>query len=234
MRSCGQSEGEPGHIIITDQVTDTRSALTFLATVPQVDPARIALIGSSFGAAVSLYTAGVDTRVAAVVSSGGWGNGERKFRGQHPTPEAWQRFTAMLEDGARVRRETGKSLMVPRYDIVPIPEKLRGHLAQNSVMMFPAETAQTMFDFRAEDVIGNIAPRPVLLLHSASDSVTPTQESIELFRHAGQPTDLHLFAETDHFMFAENNTRVRTVLFDWLQQYFPVTVPVGAASAATA
>ena len=87
MRGCGESEGERGRVICLEQVSDTRNALTFLAAHPQVDPKRIALIGSSFGAAVSVYTAGVDTRVAAVISSGGWGHGERKFRGQHPTPE---------------------------------------------------------------------------------------------------------------------------------------------------
>jgi alpha-beta hydrolase superfamily lysophospholipase len=88
--------------------------------------------------------------------------------------------------------------------------------------MFPAETAQSMFDFKADDVVGSIAPRPLLLLHSSVDSVTPTEQSIELFRRAGQPTDLHLTADTDHFMFAEENTRVRNILTDWLAQFFPV------------
>ena len=78
-----------------------------------------------------------------------------------------------------------------------------------------------MFDFRAEDVVANIAPRPLLLLHSAEDSVTPTEQSIELFRRAGQPTDLHLFAETDHFMFAEENERVRTVIVRLAGEIFP-------------
>jgi pimeloyl-ACP methyl ester carboxylesterase len=220
MRGCGESQGERGRVICLEQVSDTRNALTFLATHPQVDPTRIALIGSSFGAAVSIYAAGVDSRVAAVISSGGWGHGERKFRRQHPTPEAWARFTAMLEEGRRHRERTGKSLMVHRYDIVPIPEHLRKNVVANSIQEFPAETAQSMFDFRAEDVVANISPSPLLLLHSAEDSVTPTEQSIELFRHAGQPTDLHLFAETDHFMFAEENERVRTVIFDWLAKYF--------------
>ena len=98
--------------------------------------------------------------------------------------------------------------MVPRYDIVPIPEHLRGHLLQNSIQMFTAETAQSMFDFRADDVIGK-SRRAVLLLHSSVDPVTPTEQSIEMFKRAGQPCDLHLFAETDHFMFAESNTRVQ-------------------------
>ncbi len=222
MPGCGDSEGERGRLICLDQVQATSDALTLLAQHANVEADRIAIIGSSFGAAVAVYTGGVDARVAAVISSGGWGDGQRKFRGQHTTPQAWAKFTAMLEEGRRHRARTGQSLMVPRYDIVPIPEHLRGHLAPGSVQMFPAETAQSMYDFRADDVVGKMAPRPLLLLHSSVDSVTPTEQSIELFRRAGQPTDLHLFAETDHFMFAESNTRVRTVIFDWLARYFPV------------
>jgi pimeloyl-ACP methyl ester carboxylesterase len=225
MRGCGDSGGEKGRLVCLDQVSDTKNALSFLAAHDAVDPTRIAVIGSSFGAAVAIYTAGVDARVAAVVSAGGWGNGERKFKGQHATPEAYAKFIAMLDEGRRHREQTGRSLMVSRYDIVPIPEHLRGHVVEHSVQMLPVETAQSMFDFRAEDVIGNIAPRPVLLLHSARDSVTPTEQSIELFRRAGEPTDLHLFAGTDHFMFAESNARVRSVLVEWLATYFPVAPP---------
>ncbi len=229
MPGCGASEGERGLLICLDQVQATSDALTFLARHPNVEPDRIAVIGSSFGAAVAVYAGGVDKRVAAVISSGGWGDGERKFRGQHATPQAWAKFTAMLEEGKHHRARTGQPLMVPRYDIVPIPEHLRGHLAAGSVQMFPAETAQSMYDFRADDVVGQMAPRPLLLLHSSVDSVTPTEQSVELFKRAGQPTDLHLFAETDHFMFAESNTRVRTVILDWLARYFPVTVKEAVA-----
>jgi len=217
MPGCGASEGPKGRLICLDQVKATSDALTFLARHPSVEPDRIGAIGSSFGAAVAVYAGGVDKRVAAVISSGGWGDGERKFRGQHATPDAWAKFTKMLEEGRR-----NPSLMVPRYDIVPIPEHLRGHLAAGSVQMFPAETAQSMYDFRADDVVAGMAGRPLLLLHSSVDSVTPTEQSVELFKRAAQPTDLHLFAETDHFMFAESNTRVRTVILDWLARYFPV------------
>ena len=229
MPGCGESEGERGRLICLEQVAATRAALGMLAGHRGVDPARIALAGSSFGAAVAVYTGGVDKRVAAVISSGGWGDGERKFRGQHPTPEAWARFTAMLAEGKRHREATGQSLMVPRYEIVPIPAHMRGHLVPGSIQMFPAETAQSMYDFRAEEVVGAIAPRPLLLLHSATDSVTPVEQSIGLFQHAGQPAELHLFADTDHFMFAESNTRVRSVVRNWLAAYFPSTAKAAAA-----
>ncbi|HEY6254378.1 MAG TPA: alpha/beta hydrolase [Xanthobacteraceae bacterium] len=228
MPGCGESEGEKGRLICLEQVGAVSEALSMLAQHSQVDPARIGVMGSSFGAAVAVYAGGVDARVAAVVAASGWGHGERKFRGQHPTPQAWAKFTAMLEEGRRHRARTGQSLMVPRYDIVPIPVEMRGHLAAGSVQMFPAETAQSMFDFRAEDVVGEIAPRPLLLLHSASDHVTPTEQSLGLFQHAGEPTELHLFAGTDHFMFAEGNTRVRRVLQDWLAEYFPAPAPAAA------
>ena len=221
MRGCGDSEGEFGRVICLEQVEDTRNALTFLAQHPAVDPKRIALVGSSFGGAVAVYAGGVDPRVAAVISNGGWGDGERKFRGQHKSPQEWARFTKMLEEGRAYRAKTGKSLMVPRYDIVPIPPHLRGNLAKNSVEMFPAETAQSMFDFRADNVVGKIAPRPLLLIHASSDSVTPTEQSIELFKRAGEPAELHLFSEVDHFLFAEDNARVWGVMRDWLRNYFP-------------
>lgn len=229
MPGCGDSEGERGRVICLEQVAAASAALTHLAQHPNVEPGRIGMIGSSFGAAVAVYVGGVDKRVAAVISSGGWGDGERKFRGQHPTPEAWKKFTDMLAEGKRHKAKTGQSLMVPRYDIVPIPEHLRGHVAPNSIQMFPHETAQSMFDFRADDVIAQVAPRPVLLLHSSVDSVTPTEQSVEMFKRAQQPCDLHLFAETDHFMFAESNTRVRTVIYDWLEKYFPVQARAAAA-----
>ena len=221
MRGCGESEGERGHLLCLDQVENTLSAITVLQGRAEIDAARIALIGSSFGAAVAVYAGGVDRRVAAVVSSGGWGHGERKFRGQHPTEEAWRKFAAMLEEGKRHRARTGASLMVPRYDIVPIPPHLRANLSKNSVEQFTAETAQGMNDFRAEDVVGDIAPRPLLLLHSSFDSVTPTEQSIEMFKRAAAPVELHLMADTDHFMFNEDNVRVFTILREWLARYFP-------------
>jgi len=221
MRGCGASEGQRGNLICMEQVQDTRDAWSCLDQHPAVQPGRIGVIGSSFGAAVAIYAASIDERFACAVSSGGWGHGERKFRGQHPTPEAWARFTSMLARGKDHRARTGTSLMVPRMEIVPIPPGLKRQIVPGSLQEFTAETAQSMFDFRAEDVVGRMSPRPLLLLHSSVDSVTPTEQSIELFKRAGKPCDLHLFGETDHFMLAEGNERVWNVVGDWLKKFFP-------------
>ncbi len=222
MRGLGESEGTPRRVICMEQVADTKNALTWLAEHEHVDGERVGLSGTSFGAAVAVYTGGVDERVAAVISSGGWGDGARKFRGQHPTPEAWAKFTNMLAEGKRHRQGTGESLMVPRWDIVPIPEHLRKHQPTGAADEFPAETAQSMYDFKADDVVGNIAPRPLLLFHPANDTVTPTEQSVEMFRRAGQPTELILIAGIDHFASAEGDTRPLDIYKGWLDTHFPV------------
>ena len=222
-RGCGRSDGERGRIICMEQVQDARNAMDFMQSQRGIAPDRIGLTGSSLGAAVAVYAGSLDERVAAILSNGGWGNGERKFRGQHHAPGAYERFLEMLQKGKEHRRETGQSLMVSRFDIVPVPDHLRKGLPPGSIMEFPAETPQSMFDFRADDVVGSIAPRPLLLTHAAHDTVTPSELSVELFRRAGQPADLHLFADIDHFTMYDDR-RVRTVVQPWLEHFFPAQI----------
>jgi len=126
----------------------------------------------------------------------------------------------MMEKG-RAMKKRGETLMVPRYDIVPIRPELRGHLAAGSILEFPFEVVESMYAFTANEVVGRIAPRPLLLIHAAHDTVTPTEQSIELFQHAGQPTDLHLVAGVDHFLLSEGNPLVMDIVRDWLAQRFP-------------
>jgi len=220
-RGCGESEGARGRVICMEQVEDARAALQFLMTRNEVDPGRIAIYGHSFGAAVAVYAAGVERRFAACISTGGWGDGQKKFRKQHESPQAWSRFEAMLAEGRR-RARKGESMLVPRYDIVPIKPALRHNVAPGSILEFPFEVVESMLAFRANDVVGGIAPRPLLLMHPANDSVTPTEQSVDLFLHAGQPTDLHLVAGTDHFIFSHGNTLVLDIVRDWLAQHFPL------------
>ncbi len=221
MRGCGESEGERGRVICLEQVEDAKAAVTYMQGVAGIDPQRVAVFGLSFGAAVAVYVAGVDPRIAACISAGGWGNGEKKFQRQHEGPEAWKKFTDMMAEGRR-RKALGEQMMVPRFDIVPIPQHMRANLSKGSHQEFPFDVVESMYTFMANDVVGRIAPRPLLLMHPSEDTVTPTEQSVELFQRAGQPTDLFLVSNTDHFILYEGNAQVIELLRLWFERNFPV------------
>ncbi len=221
-RGCGESGGERGRVIPLEEVADARNALTYMTTRPEVDPARIALCGSSLGAGVAVYAGGIDPRVAAVILENGLGNGERIIRGMH-TPESWARFMQLMADGIRHRETTGQSLMVHRFDIFEMPKELQINLTSNgSLMQFTAETAVGFFMFRPEEMIAKIAPRPILILHSARDRVCNFEEAFSLMRRASPPIELHLIDGADHFMFVDPDPRVGFILRNWLDKFFPL------------
>lgn len=55
---------------LTQNVWDLRRCLDLLETHPLVDPTRMGMVGISYGGTVTLFTAAVDSRVAAAVVSG--------------------------------------------------------------------------------------------------------------------------------------------------------------------
>ena len=221
-RCCGESEGERAQVRCMDQVADAKNALTFLSKRPEVDPKRIGITGHSFGAAISVYTAGIDERFACCLSSCGWGDGERKFRAQHPTDESWNKFTTLLNEGRQHKHETGKSAWMSRFDAVPIPPALRNNLSPKAIMEIPTETAWSMRDFRADDVVANIAPRPLLLFHTSNDTITPTIESVRMWEKAGHPKELMLVDTMAHFPLSPNDApRTKIMMKGWLDKFFP-------------
>jgi uncharacterized protein len=221
-RGCGESGGERGRVIPLEEVADARNALTYMATRPEADPARIALCGSSLGAGVAVYAGGIDQRVAAVILENGLGNGERIIRSMH-TPESWAKFMQLMADSIRHRETTGTSMMVHRFDIFEMPKELQINLTSNgSLMQFTAETAVGFFMFRPEEMIAKIAPRPILILHSARDRVCNFEEAFSLMRLAKPPIELHLIDGADHFMFVDPDPRVGFILRNWLDKFFPV------------
>ncbi len=220
-RGCGESDGARGRVLPHDQVADALAALGYLAGRPDIDPARIALSGTSYGASVAVYAAGLDQRVGAVIAQGGWANGERMFRSIHATPTAWAKFSGLLIRGRALSRED-MSATAHRWDIIPVPERLRQNIDARSIMTFPLATAVETLSFNPGDLAARIAPRPLLLLHSAKDEVISADGSIELFRAANYHGDLHVISGVDHFMFGEGDTRVADIMRNWLARFFPV------------
>jgi hypothetical protein len=221
-RGCGDSEGAHGLVLPLDQVANARAALTYLANRREVDPTRIALCGTSYGAAIAVYAAAIDSRVAAVIAQGGWANGERMLRAIHATPAQWRKFSDILVR-ARERKPAAAADMTHRYDVIPVPPALRHNIDRRSIMEFPSETLLETLAFNPGDFAHRIAPRPLLILHSAKDEVISADGSIDLFRSAGNHGDLHIVGGVDHFMFSESDTRVADILKNWLRHSLPIS-----------
>ncbi len=220
-RGCGDSEGERGRVIPTEEVADARAAVTYMAARLEVDPHAIALCGSSLGGGVAVQAAAIDPRVAAVIVENGVANGERLIRSMH-TPESWQKFLALLDEPSAERERGGKPKMIHRFEIFEMPKQLQVNLTSNdSLMQFTADTALAFFTFRPEDFVGRVAPRPLLVMHSATDTVTRAEEAFSLVRAAKPPVELHLLDGTTHFMFVNADTRVAPTMKLWLDRYFP-------------
>jgi pimeloyl-ACP methyl ester carboxylesterase len=220
-RGCGDSEGERGRVIPAEEVADARNAVTYMAARADVDPAAIALCGSSLGGGVAVQAAGLDPRVAAVIVENGVANGERMIRSMH-SAESWTKFRALLDDIAAHRERTGTTKMIHRFDIFEMPKVLQVNLTSNaSLMQFTGETAIGFFMFRPEEFVARIGPRPILILHSSTDTVTNYEEAFSLVRRAKPPVELHLLDGVTHFMFVNADPRVALTLRNWLDRYFP-------------
>src|SRR5262249_34809 len=58
-----------GYNLLTLNVFDARRLLDYMTTRPEVDPARIGVMGCSYGGTTSMYTAILDQRIKAIVLS---------------------------------------------------------------------------------------------------------------------------------------------------------------------
>lgn len=220
-RGCGESEGPRGVVIPAEEIADCKAAIDYLASRPEVDAGRIALLGTSYGAVVAVAAAAEDMRVQAVIAQGGWGDSKKFFADLHDTPEAADKFSAMVEDGRAKLAAGEEAPRAHRFDIVPIPEPLRANFDDISIMDFSVKTPIETLDFCPEDYVAKVAPRPLMIVHAAADIVVRPSGSMDLFAHAGENAELYILSGVDHFMFAENDPRVINLLKDWVGKYFP-------------
>ena len=56
------------HLLETDETDDAMAGLTYLRALPEVDPARVAVVGHSFGGSVTLLLAARDPSIRAIVT----------------------------------------------------------------------------------------------------------------------------------------------------------------------
>jgi pimeloyl-ACP methyl ester carboxylesterase len=106
-RHFGDSGGEPRQLLdIGHQLEDWAAALRYVRARPEIDPARIAIWGSSFGGGHVLEIAARDPGVAAVVSQNPFTDGPASVMAAHRLSLVRAVVPALRDELARVAGRT--------------------------------------------------------------------------------------------------------------------------------
>lgn len=212
-RGFGRSEGKRGRLVPQEQVEDVRAAISFLETVPGVDPDRMMLIGWALGGGVAVAEAADDPRVRAVATVNGIGDGERSIRSMHDE-DSWKALLDCVETDRRRRAVEGNSKLVDPFEVVRLDTVTGGYVAAELTKAdgFGSEVSLESVDyllrFHPEAMVDRIAPRPVLVVHGSENRLHLPEESEELYRRAREPKRQLLLEGSGHteWMFDDHPT----------------------------
>jgi dipeptidyl aminopeptidase/acylaminoacyl peptidase len=205
-----------------------QAALTFLGTLAEVDPERLAIYGTSYGGATVVWVGAVDPRVKCVVSVVGIGNGARWMRSVR-RPDEWHDLLERARHDRAKRALDGVSEFVNREEIL-LPDRQSAELAAAArrnnpaaVSQIPLEYVDDTLAFNPEWVVDRIAPRPILFITTADDRLVPPEESKALHARAGEPKKLVVLERYGHYeVYAEPAfSEVMRETLAWLQRHLP-------------
>ena len=202
-RNLGASDGEPrGEITPWQQIDDYRNAITYAQTLPDVDPERVGVWGSSYSGGHVLVVAAQDRRVKAVSSQVPVIDGDANFR---------QLVRADFVDGARegfaadraarARGEAPAMIDVVNPDpmapsALPTPDswewfngthELRAPSFVNSCTL---RSVERFSEYQPGAYLRLISPTPLLVCVAQNDVLTPTRLAIEGYAQALEPKQL--------------------------------------------
>ena len=232
-RGFGESEGPKEQIIPLAQVQDIRNALTFLGAQTRVDPDRLGLLGFCWGGTHSVYVGALDPRVRYVATVGGVGDGTRWLRSLRSCWE-WKEFLCRVEADRVKRVLTGASEPVRFGEILvgsPKAKEGRRRIIEEIAPPSPPyrtpdatlQTAEQILEYRPEQFVARLSPRPLLIVHGAADDITPVEEAEALHAAAGEPKKLVILPSAYHHdvyldpLFPE----VMKTILEWLKESTP-------------
>ena len=227
-KGWGDSEGPRSRLAPYSRVADVQAALSFLGAVPEVDPDRLGIYGTSYGGATVVWVGAIDTRVKCVVSVVGIGNGARWMRSVR-RPDEWHDLLERSGQDRVKRAQDGKSEFVSREDIL-LPDRQSAELAAAArrnnpaaVSAIPLEYVDETMQFNPEWVVDKIAPRPILFITTDDDRLVPPEQSIQLHARAGEPKKLVVLQGYGHYeVYLEPAfSQVMQAAVAWYREHLP-------------
>ncbi len=210
-RNFGASDGEPRQEIDPwAQIRDYRHAITYASTLPDVDPTRIGIWGTSYSGAHVLVVGAIDRRVKAVVSQVPMISGHDNMR-TLVRSDFIAGFQRMFEDDRLARFKGDPPAMVPVVDedplapsALPTPDswqwfseagKTRAPAWKNEVTL---RSVEMFTEYEPGSYLPYISPTPLLMLPAYGDHLVPSELAIAAFETARQPKKLQILPD-GHF-----------------------------------
>lgn len=204
-RGFGRSGGRRGRVRPMEQVEDVGAVITYASGIEGVDPARIALHGSSFGAANGLWVTAVDERVRALVSLVGVHDCPRWMATLHG-PERWAEIVRAVREAALREARDGTQTWWYYPEIVPgdaqakeVAERHRYAEDPLYVDHYDLGSVEALLTYRPERLAHLVGPRPVLVIHADGDAVVPPSEAAGLVAALPGPTETLVLAGARHY-----------------------------------
>jgi fermentation-respiration switch protein FrsA (DUF1100 family) len=209
-RHLGASDGMPrGKINPQLQHDDLRAALTWMGKHPEVDPARLALWGSSFSGAHALVVGALDPRVRAIVA-------------QVPALDLPRSLIALIgrdgfdgllrsfADDHAARNAGAGSAVIPvvappgEMSFLGTPDALEWFtqtgksIAPRWLNQISLESIARCAEYVPDSLIHLISRKPLLMQAAKGDSLIPIELTKMVFDRAGEPKRLELY-DCGHF-----------------------------------
>lgn len=201
-RGCGQSEGDFNRTSLFDLVADARRGWQKLASLPEIDPHRIGVLGQSEGAVIGLILAALEAKISFYICQGGiYNNLEAILK--------WQAEAFWQSDRATIDRFK---------ENVPL---IYGIYKDMAKMIASAKKGENYFRIGDRSWSKNLSLKdlkehcdnppsnfvdkvkcPVLILHGEIDRNTPSQEARlmeqALLKAGNENVTTHIFPGLDH------------------------------------
>lgn len=191
-RNWGRSAGWPR--VETDpwrQVNDMREAISFARGLPDIDPERIGLWGTSYAGGHVLTVSALDRRVRCAVSQVPLISGSRTFDAWIPLHKRAE-FLGRL-DADRDARSNGEppattTAATPRSETAAwIARKDTAGTYHNEMTLRTFDLLRT---YEPIAYVEAIAPTPLLMVIAGNDTTTPADWQLEAFAAMGEPKRL--------------------------------------------
>jgi hypothetical protein len=230
-RNFGASDGEPrGEIDPWAQVRDYRHAISCLRTLPEIDPDRLGIWGTSYSGGHVLVVGALDRRVRCVVSQVPAISGYQASLRRVPAPQVPGLLAAFVADREQ-RFRGGPPTMRPVLPRVPGgPAVFSG---EDAIAFFrtAAECAPNWRDeitlrsvemareYEPAVYISRVSPTPLLVVAATDDNLTGTDLTLEAYERALQPKQLVLIPGGHFVPYVQEFAASSGAARDWFHRH---------------